>query len=326
MAIYALNMQIISRGKGRSVVAAAAYRSGSKLHDERLDRVHDYTRKQGVEHSEILLPPNAPAWLHGIDRETLWNRVDAAEKRKDSQTAREVWVAIPRELSQEARFALVREFVENAFTRHGMIADVCFHAPRATDGGINYHAHIMLTTRPATETGFGPKSRHERIPDPSGRVRPDGKPLYIDSKESWNSLSMLDDTRLAWEVAANKALEAVGSAARIDRRSYLERGIAKVAEPWLAPVAFHMRELRGAMRERFSQWRYARFARQVEDQTKTAFDRLGAGGARSGDAVQTVRRFHAWFDRQIARLGGDREATAQEVTRGSPDLSPGMER
>jgi ATP-dependent exoDNAse (exonuclease V) alpha subunit len=320
MAIYALRMQVISRSQGRSAVAAAAYRSGEKLVDHRQGITHDYTRKQWVEHSEILLPPDPPEWLKTIDREGLWNQVEATEKRKDSQLCREMWVNLPRELSREARFAVVREFVTEAFTRHGMIADVSFHAPPCTDGGINYHAHIMLTMRPATADGFGPKERHERVP--SGRVRPDGKPIYIDSRASWNSLTMHDQTRIAWEANCNRWLESAGSTARIDRRSYLERGIiGKVAEPWLGPIVFHMRELRGAMRERFSQWQYARFYRAAETRAKAAFDRLGDSPTRAGDAARMAARFHAWFDRQISNLTAEPERQREPDTR-----TPGMER
>lgn len=321
MAIYTLHMQILGRSQNRSAVASAAYRAGEKLVD-RDGKVHDYTRKRWVEHSEIMLPPDAPAWARGISREALWNLVEATEKRKDSQLARELFVAIPRELPREARIALVREFVTDAFTRHGMTADVCFHAPPASDGAINYHAHIMLTMRPLMEDSakpFGPKNRHERIP--SGQFRPDGKPIFIDSRESWNSLTMLDETRLAWEVAANRALEAAGSAARIDRRSYLERGIAKIAEPWLGPIATHMRELKGAMKERFSQWQYVRFYRAAETRAKAAFDRLRDSPNPAGDAARLAQRFHAWFDRQIGNLTAEPERQREPETR-----IPGMER
>ena len=131
---------------------------------------------------------------------------------------------------------------------------------------------------------------------------------------------MLDQTRLEWEVTANRALEAVGSAARIDRRSYWERGIAKVAEPWLG-IAFHMRELRGAMKDRFSQWQYARFYRAAETRAKAAFERLGTAPARAGEAACMAARFHSWFDRQVGNLAVEPERQRETETR-----TPGMER
>src|SRR5581483_1703434 len=108
MAIYHLSAKIISRGLGQSVVASAAYRSAEHLHDERLDQDFDYSRKQGVEHCEILAPEDAPDWVH--DRAALWNAVELAEKRKDSQLAREIEIGLPVELSKEEQIELVRDY------------------------------------------------------------------------------------------------------------------------------------------------------------------------------------------------------------------------
>src|SRR5882757_10475620 len=122
MAIYHLSAQIISRKEGRSAVAAAAYRAGENLYDERIGKVFDYTRKQGVEYSEILAPPEAPSWVH--DRQSLWNAVERAEKRKDAQLAREIEIGLPRELSKDQQVSLLREFVKTTFVSQGMVADV----------------------------------------------------------------------------------------------------------------------------------------------------------------------------------------------------------
>ena len=110
MAIFHLSVKVISRSSGRSAVAAAAYRGAERLHDERLDRDHDFTNKDGVVHSDVLLPEGAPEEF--ADREKLWNAVEAAEKRKDAQLSREVEFAIPRELTREQGIELAREFVE----------------------------------------------------------------------------------------------------------------------------------------------------------------------------------------------------------------------
>lgn len=157
MAIYHLSVKIISRSKGRSAVASAAYRAGEKLHDLREDKTHDYSRKSGVIHREVITPDGAPEWA--TQREVLWNRVEASEKRKDSQLAREVEIALPRELSTEARAQLVRSFVQDEFTNKGMIADVAIHNPEASDGQENPHAHIMLTMRHLDDWEFGGKNR-----------------------------------------------------------------------------------------------------------------------------------------------------------------------
>ena len=138
---------------GGSAVAAAAYRSGEKLTDERTGEQHDYSRRSGVDGSEIIAPEGAADWVR--DRDQLWNSGELSEKRKDSQVAREVRVALPRELAPEQRRELVREFAKAEFTGRGMVADVSYH-----DGNSgNPHAHILLTTRQLNSDGFGAKDR-----------------------------------------------------------------------------------------------------------------------------------------------------------------------
>jgi len=110
MAIYHFSGTVISRSQGRSAVACAAYRAAERLHDERYDKTHDYSRKEDVAYTEILLPEGAPAWMQ--DRQTLWNAVESCEKRKDAQLAREFNFALPRELNLEQNIALAREFVQ----------------------------------------------------------------------------------------------------------------------------------------------------------------------------------------------------------------------
>lgn len=165
MAIYHLSVKIISRGDGRSVVAAAAYRSGEKLTNEWDGLTHDYTRKNWIEHTEILLPDNAPETYK--DRATLWNAVESAEKSITSRLAREIEIALPHELTLEQQIALTRAYIDKNFTSKGMCADFAIHNPPVTDNNKipldaqgnhthnpdkmifqNSHAHILLTTRP----------------------------------------------------------------------------------------------------------------------------------------------------------------------------------
>jgi ATP-dependent exoDNAse (exonuclease V) alpha subunit len=193
VAIYHLSAKIVSRSTGRSSVAAAAYRSGSRLHDERTGQDHDYTRKGGVEHSEIVAPKNAPNWM--LDRATLWNTVERVEKRRDAQLAREIEVALPRELAAESRAGLVRGFVQTEFVDRGMIADFAVHDGRARDGGEQPHAHIMLTTRELMGEGFGPKNR------------------------DWNGTDKLEGWRARWAEHVNAELERGGCDARVDHRT-----------------------------------------------------------------------------------------------------------
>ena len=162
MAIYHCSIKIISRGKGKSAVAAAAYRSGEKLVNEYDGAIHDYTRKGGIVHTEILLPDNAPPAFS--DRSALWNAVERIEKAKNAQLAREIEIALPHELTREQGVSLVREYVKGNFVAAGMCADVCLHDKN--DG--NPHAHILLTMRPIEQDGaWGTKQKKEYRTDTS---------------------------------------------------------------------------------------------------------------------------------------------------------------
>ena len=156
MAIYHFSMKTFSRSKGQTATASMAYRSGTKIDCEREGRTHDYTKKSGVEHSEIFLPPNSPEWAS--DRTALWNNVEKAEKRKNSTVAREFEVALPQELTKEQRIALVADFARQIVERHGCAVDACLHDDKRSQTP-NHHAHIMLTTRKLEQTGFTDKTR-----------------------------------------------------------------------------------------------------------------------------------------------------------------------
>jgi Ti-type conjugative transfer relaxase TraA len=200
MAIYHLHVKVIGRKSGSSAVASAAYRSGSRLRDERLDRSHDFSAKRGVVHSEVMLPENAPAaWQ---DRERLWNDVEAFEIRKDAQLAREVEFALPREMTQAQGIELARDFVQAEFVDRGMIADLNVHCGMAEDGTPKPHAHVMLTMRAVDENGFGQKVR------------------------DWNRTEMVERWRERWAEIANERLAELDIDARIDHRSLEAQGIA----------------------------------------------------------------------------------------------------
>ena len=147
MAIYHLEAKMVSRGAGRSAVAASAYLSCSRMLNKYDGVQHDYTRKQGLVWQAVFLPDMAP--VEWQDREKLWNAVEETEKTKDSRLAREFVAALPIELSRQQQIALLQKFVREQFVAEGMCADVAVHD---TDGH-NPHAHILLTVRPLTETG-----------------------------------------------------------------------------------------------------------------------------------------------------------------------------
>jgi Ti-type conjugative transfer relaxase TraA len=200
MAIYHLHVKVIGRKSGSSAVASAAYRSASRLRDERLDRSQDFSAKRGVVHSEVMLPENAPeAWS---DRERLWNDVEAFEIRKDAQLAREVEFAIPREMSEAQGIELARDFVRGEFVDRGMIADLNVHWDMAEEGMLKPHAHVMLTMRAVDENGFGQKVRE------------------------WNRTEMMERWRERWAELANERLAELDIDARIDHRSLEAQGIA----------------------------------------------------------------------------------------------------
>ncbi|MED9969095.1 MAG: MobQ family relaxase [Ruminococcus sp.] len=147
MAIYHLEAKAVSRGSGRSAVAAAAYMSCSEIHNEYDGVTHDFTRKRGLVWQQVFLPKNAPPeWK---DRNVLWNAVEAAEKSKDSRLARELVVALPIELDKTQWLKLLTEYIQENFVVDGMCADVAIHD---TDGH-NPHAHILLTVRPLDDKG-----------------------------------------------------------------------------------------------------------------------------------------------------------------------------
>ncbi|WP_213351446.1 MobQ family relaxase [Citrobacter braakii] len=222
MAIYHLSMKIISRNSGYSAVASAAYRSGSLMLDERTGLTHDYTRKSGVAEAVILTPATAPVWC--TNRAELWNAVEKAERRKNSQLAREIELAIPHELPQDAARETVLAFVRENFVSQGMIADVAFHHMDKT----NPHAHIMLTTRAVGPAGF------------SGKVR------------DWNDRTHAETWRASWADHANRALANAGYQEEIDHRSYERQGLEKTPGIHLGKSACAM-ETRGIETERGEQ-------------------------------------------------------------------------
>jgi Ti-type conjugative transfer relaxase TraA len=223
MAIYHFSAKIISRAAGSSALAAAAYRSASRLHDERLGRHHDFSNKAGVVHSEVLLPHGAPeAWR---DREALWNAVEAAEKRVDAQLAREIEFAIPREMTQAQGIALARDFVDREFVSRGMVADLNVHWDVGSDGLARPHAHVMLTTRETSEDGFGAKVR------------------------DWNRTELLAHWREAWADHVNTRLAELDIDARVDHRSLEAQGIDLAPQNKIGPAAQRMVE-QGRLSER----------------------------------------------------------------------------
>jgi Ti-type conjugative transfer relaxase TraA len=228
MAIFHFSAKVISRAAGSSAVASAAYRSASRLHDQRLDRHQDFSDKSGVVHSEVMLPENAPPEL--ADRERLWNAVEAGELRKDAQLAREVEFAIPRELTQEQGIELARDFVRETFVDQGMIADLNVHWDIGDDGLARPHAHVMLTMRSVDGNGFGAKVR------------------------DWNRTELLEQWREDWGVHVNQRLAELGIDARVDHRSLEAQGIDLEPQDKIGAAASRMAD-RGLEADRLEEHR-----------------------------------------------------------------------
>lgn len=288
MAIYHFSVKVISRASGRSSVAAAAYRSASRLHDERLDRDHDFRAKVGVEHSEIMLPEGAPEQWR--DRERLWNDVEAFEKRKDAQLAREVEFAIPREMTERQGIELARDFAQSEFVDRGMIADLNVHSDIGADGLAKPHAHIMLTMREVGPDGFGAKER------------------------DWNRTELVEQWRERWADHVNTRLAELDIDARIDHRSLEAQGIELEPQDKIGPAAQRMGE-RGLESERIEDHRNVarRNGERIIAEPRVALDAI------THQQATFTRRDMAMFVHRHTD-GKEQFDRAMSAVRTSPDL------
>lgn len=234
------DLKIIQRSNRQSAVASAAYQSGERLFSEYDRKQKYYPRKGGTVHTEILLPPNAPPEY--VDRNTLWNAAEAVEKQWNSQLARRIVLAIPRELPPEQYAGLLRDYCREFFVSKGMIADFAIH----DKGDGNPHAHILLTMRAMDENGkWLPKSRKvydldengERIRLASGRWK-----SHKENTVDWNEQKYAEIWRQGWSDTVNRYLEAIGSLERLDLRSYVRQGIDKIPTVHMGPAASHMEQ------------------------------------------------------------------------------------
>jgi hypothetical protein len=279
-----LHLTAITRGTGRnaaaasayrsgsSVVACAAYRSGEKLQDAYHAKTHDYTNKGGVLHAEIVTPAGAPDWTK--DRQQLWNKVEAGEKRKDAQLAKEALLVLPRNLSHEQHLEVVRGWIDDNITKRGLVADFAIHEPDASDGGKNPHAHIMFTLRPLDEKGeFGKKLTGYKDGGMDGR-------------------EVLEEMRFSYQDHLNK-VSATNDNNQIvfDLRSYKDRGIDKTPQLKIGQKVKAL-ESRGYKTE----WGKECLKRKQQNFVATpkrkfigSYHLIGAGHAKSSNFVESVR-------------------------------------
>ena len=269
MAIYFLNLKTFGRAAGSSSVSLAAYRAGERIHDERTGRTYDHSGRQGVLHKEIMLPNQFAAeqmsWAK--DRSSLWNAAENAEVPSNARVAREYLVALPAELSPQARINLVAGFSRELVERYRFALDIAIHAPRDYPGSDprNFHAHLLATTREVTRTGLGAKTAiewsdtHRRQAGLGAAV---GELLYV---------------REHWAIAANAALEQEQISARIDHRTLKAQGIDREPKPHIPHAAFEME--RHGYRSMVAERIRAQYQARVEARLQRAVQREKSVGA-----------------------------------------------
>lgn len=296
MASYHLSVKTIKRSAGRSATAAAAYRVGERIECQREGRVHDYTRKQGIEETFILAPKDAPDWA--TERSRLWNEVEASETRRNSVTAREWELALPSEISAEVRSQITRDFAQELVSRYGVAVDVAIHAPHREGDQRNHHAHVLTSTRKLEPEGFTAKTR------------------VLDSAKTGGV--EIEQMRGLWAELQNRALERAGEVERVDHRSLeaqreaaLERGDKLSAE-----------EL-----DRDPELKLGPAANSMERRAKVMAERQGreyVPVTERGAVVHAARQARAAFREMRARLELARETYGIEREAGQGRVSAGL--
>ena len=245
------HVDIVSRSKGASIIAKAAYNARDKLQDEYYVKVHDYSKKDDLVFSKIFLPEHIPKEFS--NREYLWNEVEKIEKSKNSQLARNLLFTLPRELSEKDRIKLISEFIEENFTSKGMIADCNIHNPMASDNEEQPHAHILLTLREIDEKGnWKPKSRKEYILDKNGEKMKLKSGNYKSRKvnlNDWNEPDKAKEWRENFSKKANEYLARNNIDKRIDPRTFEEQGREELPQVHLGTASYQM-EKKGIQTER----------------------------------------------------------------------------
>ena len=267
MALYHFHVGQIKRSAGRSAVECAAYRAGEKLYSEYYGLVSDYTRKGGVIHTEILLPPHAPREY--ADRQTLWNAVEDAERNRNAQLAYSLDIALQNEFTLDENITLARKFLLDNFVSRGMIVDFAVHQPDKNGGISNPHFHVMCPIRPLNPDGtWGVKQR--RV------YREDGKFDAVPTTD-WGRPETLEAWRVAWAAMCNSKFEEKGLPDRIDHRSYERQGVEQIPTVHEG-VAVRQMEARGIVTNKGERNRWIKSAtamlRTLGERIKTLVDWL----------------------------------------------------
>jgi ATP-dependent exoDNAse (exonuclease V) alpha subunit len=306
MAIFFLQISSLSRAAGRRATAAAAYRAGERLRDERSGELHNYARRRDVLHAEIFLPgqfAQAPMdWARS--RERLWNTAEHAEKRHSARVAREIQVNLPAELAPLARVALARTFAQEMAERYRVAVDLAVHAPRPEGDPRNFHAHLLLTTREVTPAGLGAKAGLDMAPrERRQRALPDHGQEFTQVRERWALL-------------ANEALARANVAARIDHRSLAAQGAQREPTPRI-PIMHLKMERRGVRSE------YAERLRGEYRERLAARNAAATAPPVSGADLEQVRREAraAWLRLRSQAQPASSPEAQQPLVRAEEDLS-----
>lgn len=233
MAIYHCSTKPISRAKGRSATASSAYRSASKIYDDRTGEIHDYTKKQGVAHTQIITPKSIDS--ESINRDKLWNMAEKAENRKDARVAREFVIALPHELDEEKRKKVAKEFTQYLADRYNVVADLAIHKPDKNGDNKNHHAHILITTR---EIKVDEKSKSLIFSDKSKLELSNNKRKSLKLGTTQNEIK---EIREKWADIANAELKRSGIKERIDHRSYKDQNIDLIPTKHEGPIVTEAR-------------------------------------------------------------------------------------
>jgi ATP-dependent exoDNAse (exonuclease V) alpha subunit len=265
MAIFYMQITSITRGTGRRATAAAAYRSGERIRDERSGKLYNHMHRRDVLHTEIFLPSHfdrqSVTWAR--TRESLWNTAEHAEKRHNSRVAREFEVMLPSELNPAQRIALARAFSREIADRYKVAVDLAVHEPRPDGDPRNFHAHLLTTTREVTPAGLGAKTGLDMdLRERRRRELPDHRQEYINARERWATLT-------------NEALREANVDARIDHRSLAAQGIEREPLPVIPLMNLRM-ERRGVPSE-FADRLRAEYRERVQRRLEPSSARATSG-------------------------------------------------
>jgi len=324
VALFFMQISSVARGAGRRATAAAAYRAGERIRDERSGELINYERRRDVLHTEIFLPgqfDGMPVWAR--DRQKLWNTAEHAEKRHNARVAREYQISLPAELNAGQRIAVARAFSRHLAERYRVAVDLAVHEPRPGGDPRNFHAHLLTTTREVTPAGLGAKAGLDLPPlERRRRELPDHRQEYLNLRERWATL-------------VNEALREANVAARVDHRSLAAQGVDREPLPRIPLMQLKMEQrgvrselaerLRAEYRERVQRRLQRSAGRSSQESAPGVARERAAQGADHGpnppaqtQDVDEIRRQarEAWLrlrPKEAERAGAERTAPEREA-------------